>query len=168
MPLGDSDGNFKNCIPANFVDVRGSVRHSTIHKEKSNKMQQYINIYYSTWQRPPTARPTTFHVWKTRGYQCSFRLLMMGGVSPQSVFSFTYIGNNKMLIHCCILLDFAVWISGCSLGISIATSHHSASDPADGPVFAHSRVSVPFTPLFRFNLTHPRVGIYYISPKNTV
>jgi hypothetical protein len=36
------------------------------------------------WQRPPTARPTTFHVWKTRGCQCGFRLLMMGGVSPET------------------------------------------------------------------------------------
>jgi hypothetical protein len=26
--------------------------------------------------------PSTFHVWKTRGCQCSFRFLMMGGVSP--------------------------------------------------------------------------------------
>jgi len=33
---------------------------------------------------PPTTRPTTFHVWKTRGCQCSFRLLMMGGVSPET------------------------------------------------------------------------------------
>jgi len=34
---------------------------------------------------PSTAtRPTTFHVWKTRGCQCSFRLLMMGGVSPET------------------------------------------------------------------------------------
>jgi len=36
------------------------------------------------WQRPPTTRPITFHVWKTRGCQCSFRLLMMGGVSPET------------------------------------------------------------------------------------
>ena len=36
------------------------------------------------WQRPPTTRPTTFHVWKTRGCQCSFRLLMMGGVLPKT------------------------------------------------------------------------------------
>jgi len=27
------------------------------------------------WQRPTTTLPTTFHVWKTRGCQCSFRLL---------------------------------------------------------------------------------------------
>jgi len=31
-----------------------------------------------------TTRPTTFHLWKTRGRQCSFRLLMMGGVSPET------------------------------------------------------------------------------------
>jgi len=29
------------------LDVRGSVHHSTIHTEKSKKMQQSINIYYS-------------------------------------------------------------------------------------------------------------------------
>jgi len=39
---------------------------------------------HCAWQRPPTTCPTTFHVWKTRGYQCSFRLLMMGGVSPET------------------------------------------------------------------------------------
>ena len=31
-----------------------------------------------------TTRPTTFHVCKTRGCQCSFRLLMMGGMSPET------------------------------------------------------------------------------------
>jgi hypothetical protein len=39
---------------------------------------------YSTWQRPATTRPTTFHVHKTRGGKCSFRLPMMGGVSPET------------------------------------------------------------------------------------
>jgi hypothetical protein len=39
---------------------------------------------HCAWQRPPTTRPTTFPVWKTRDCQCSFRLLMMGGVSPET------------------------------------------------------------------------------------
>ena len=39
---------------------------------------------HCTWQRPPTTRPTTFHVWKTRVCQCSFRLLIMGGVPPET------------------------------------------------------------------------------------
>ena len=39
---------------------------------------------YCAWQRSPTTHPTTFHVWKTRGCQCSFRLLIMGGVSPET------------------------------------------------------------------------------------
>ena len=39
---------------------------------------------HCAWQCPPNTRPTTFHVWKTRGCQCSFRLLMMGGVSPKT------------------------------------------------------------------------------------
>jgi hypothetical protein len=37
---------------------------------------------HCAWQSPPTTRRTSFHVWKTRGQQCSFRLLMMDGVSP--------------------------------------------------------------------------------------
>ena len=81
----------------------------------------------SAWQRPPIARPTTFPVWKTRGCQCSFRLLMMGGVSPETfwasyiyiyiyiciyiyvyiyIYIYIYIWNNKILIHFCILLEF--------------------------------------------------------------
>ena len=40
---------------------------------------------YATRQRPTTARPTTFHVCKTRGCVCSFRLLMMGGCRPKHV-----------------------------------------------------------------------------------
>ena len=39
---------------------------------------------HCAWKRPPTTRPTNFHVFKTRGCQCSFRLLMMGGVSPET------------------------------------------------------------------------------------
>ena len=63
-----------------WVDVRGSVHHGTIHKEKSNKMQQYINIFIIPYlyeaQRvsgdtPPITRslklhwqPVVFHTWK--------------------------------------------------------------------------------------------------------
>jgi len=48
--------------------------------------------HYCAWQRPPTTRPKTFHVWKTRGCQCSFRLLMMGGVSPETCWaSYKYV-----------------------------------------------------------------------------
>jgi len=43
-----------------------------------------LTLSGSAWQRPPATRPTNFHVWKTRGCQCSFRLLMMGGVSPET------------------------------------------------------------------------------------
>jgi len=39
---------------------------------------------HCAWQRPPTTRLTTFHLWKTRGCQCTFRLLMMGDVSPET------------------------------------------------------------------------------------
>jgi len=39
---------------------------------------------HCAWQHPPTAPPATFHVCKTRGCQCSFSLLMMGRVSPET------------------------------------------------------------------------------------
>jgi hypothetical protein len=39
---------------------------------------------HCAWQFPSTTLPTTFHIWKTRGCHCSFSLLMMGGVSPET------------------------------------------------------------------------------------
>jgi hypothetical protein len=44
-------------------DVRGSVCHSKIHIEKSNKMQQFIKIYYSIfiWSLTCFGRHTTHH-----------------------------------------------------------------------------------------------------------
>ena len=65
---------------------------------------------HCAWQRPSTTRPTTFHVWKTRGCQCTFRLLMMGGVSPETCWASYKYGIIKILIHCCILLDISLRI----------------------------------------------------------
>jgi hypothetical protein len=65
-----------------------------------------------TWKvvgRAVVGRPTTFHVCKTRGCLCSFRLLMMGGVSPETCRASFKIRNNKILIHCCILLGFSLY-----------------------------------------------------------
>jgi len=55
-------------------------------------------------------RPLTFHVWKTRRCQRSFRFLMMSGVSPETCWASYKYGIIKILIHCCILLDFSLWI----------------------------------------------------------
>ena len=60
----------------------------------------------ATWQRPTTARRTAFHVCKTRGCLWSFRLLMMGGVSPETCWASFKIRNTKILLHYCILLVF--------------------------------------------------------------
>jgi len=49
-----------------------------------------------------------FHVCKSRGCLCSFRPLMMGGVSPKTCRASCKIRNNKILIHCCILLGFSL------------------------------------------------------------
>jgi hypothetical protein len=45
------------------LDVRGSMHHSTIHTEKSNKMQQSIKIYYFIfiWSSTCFGRHTTHH-----------------------------------------------------------------------------------------------------------
>jgi hypothetical protein len=42
---------------------------------------------------------TKFHVWKTRGCQCSFRLLMMGGVLPEICWASYKYRIIKILIH---------------------------------------------------------------------
>ena len=83
----------------------------SIHREnptRCNNVSEFLlfHILQCAWQRPLTTHPTTFHVWKTRGCQCSFRLLMMGGVSPGTCWASYKYGIIKILIHCCILLDF--------------------------------------------------------------
>jgi hypothetical protein len=53
----------KNCGVINMLDVHGSVHHSKIHTEKSNKKQQCIKIYYSIfiWSSTRFGRHTTHH-----------------------------------------------------------------------------------------------------------
>jgi hypothetical protein len=60
---------------------------------------------YCAWQHPPTTRLTTFHVWKTRGCQCSFRLLMMGGVWPETCWA-----SYKYGIIKCWYIVASCWI----------------------------------------------------------
>jgi len=66
------------------------------------------------WQRPPTTLPTTFHLWNIRGCQCSFRLLMMGGVSPETCCSSYKYGIIKfwyIVASCWIFLyEWMNWI----------------------------------------------------------
>ena len=74
---------------------------------------------HCAWQRPPPTRPTTFHEWKTRGCQCSFRLLMMGGVSPETWWASYKYGIIKfwyIVASCWIFLyehGFVVNIDSC-------------------------------------------------------
>ena len=63
-------------------------------------------VRYSTWQRPTTARPTTLHVCKTRGCLCSFRLLMMGGVSPETCWASFKTRNYKNFVALLHLVGF--------------------------------------------------------------
>jgi hypothetical protein len=57
-------------------------------------------VVYFAWQRPATTRPATFHACKTKGCECSFRLLIIGGVSPETCWSsYKYEINVDTLLH---------------------------------------------------------------------
>jgi len=67
---------------------------------------------HCAWQRPPTTRLTTLHVWKTGGFQCSFRLLMMGGVSPKTrwaSYKYEIIKFRYIIASCWIFLNGISW-----------------------------------------------------------
>ena len=57
------------------------------------------------WQCPPTTRSAPLQLWKTRGCQCSFRLLMMGGVSPETCWA-----SYKYGIIKCWYIVASCWI----------------------------------------------------------
>ena len=67
-------------------------RHTAHHQEPKTALAVSGFAYWRVvgrvvavhWQRPATTQPTTLHVCKTRSCYCSFRLLMMGGVSPKT------------------------------------------------------------------------------------
>ena len=63
-------------------------QHTAHHQEPKTALAasgfSYVKgCWMCRWWTPFT-RPTTSHTWKTRGCQCSFRLLMMGGMSPET------------------------------------------------------------------------------------
>jgi hypothetical protein len=66
------------------LKVVGRVVGGRCQAEFSGRVVRMMSRRYYTWQLPPTTRPTTFHTCKTKGCLCSFRLLMMGGVSPET------------------------------------------------------------------------------------
>jgi hypothetical protein len=65
-------------------------------------------LSYATWQSSTTTRPTTFHVCNTRGCLCSFRLLMMGGVSPKTCWALFKIRNSESFDTLSHLVGFSL------------------------------------------------------------
>jgi heme/copper-type cytochrome/quinol oxidase subunit 4 len=65
------------------------VHHTTIHKEKSNNTQQCIKFYYSIF------------IWSSTYFGLCFRLMMMGGVSPETCWASYKYGIIKFdtLLH---------------------------------------------------------------------
>jgi len=89
----------QQCIKILFIFIRSSTcfgPHTAHHQEPKTALAASGFAYvegcwtYSWWTSSGSVCltawhcPPTFHVWKTRGCQCSFRLLMMGGVSPET------------------------------------------------------------------------------------
>jgi len=70
-------------------------------------------VWEGAVQRPPITRPSTFHVWKTRGSQCSFRLLMMSGVSPETCwasYKHGIIRNFDTVLHLVWFFFMNLWM----------------------------------------------------------
>jgi len=91
-------------------------RHTAHHREPKTALafsgfSYLVGCWTSYVEGFWTTRPTAFHLWKTRGCQCNFRLLAMGGVSPETCSASYKYGIIKTLIHYCILLGFYVRIA---------------------------------------------------------
>jgi hypothetical protein len=90
-------------------------RHTAHHQEPKTALAASSFSYVKgCWmcqarQRPPSTRPTTFHVKKTRGCQCSYRLLMIGCVSPETCGALCKYEKKYFdtLLH---FVGFSLWI----------------------------------------------------------
>jgi hypothetical protein len=84
---------------------------------------------HCAWQRRPTTRPTTFHVCKIRGCQCSSRLLMLGRVSPETCWASYKYGIIKLwytFASCRIFLyELANYSAGCLIFLFSKTNIQS-------------------------------------------
>ena len=113
-------------------------------------------VQYCAWQRPPTTGPTTFHVWKTRGCQCSFRLLMTDGVSPETCWASYKYGIIKFWY----IVAFC-WIFLYELYYDARIHEHQVFHVVSFLQFSpsqlfypiHATQHIPFIPLDSTNLT---------------
>jgi len=77
--------------------------HTAYHQEPKTALATSGFLYVKGcwacrwWTLSGLTHPTTFHVRKTRGCQCSFRLLMMGCVSPETCWASYKCGIIKHL-----------------------------------------------------------------------
>jgi hypothetical protein len=79
------------------------------------------------WQRPPTTLPTTFHIWKNRGCQYSYRLLTMGGVSPETCWASYKYGIIKFwyIVASCWIFLYELENHYCFSGEAYIVIQHS-------------------------------------------
>jgi hypothetical protein len=91
-----------------------------------------------------TTRPTTFYVCKTRGCQCCFRLLMMGGVSPETCWASHKYGIIKFwyIVASCWIFLYELWSTEnflCVWKIYITFAEYFSC-----PIWLHKNVSIYF------------------------
>ena len=96
--------------------------------------------------------PTTCHVWKTRGWQCSFRLLMMGGVSPKICWA-----SYKYGIIKCWYIVASCWIFFMRYTMMHWSSNVNYKYPSAAPVSAICSV-------FRHSIQYANQQIYSHKP----
>ena len=89
MMMKEKSNKMQQCIRSFIIPYLYEAQHvsgDTPPIIRSLKLHWQSLVFHTqcSWQRPPTPCSTNFHKWKTRGCQCSFRLLMIGSVSPET------------------------------------------------------------------------------------
>ena len=100
MMMKEKSNKMQQCIRSFIIPYLYEAQHvsgDTPPIIRSLKLHWQSLVFHTqcSWQRPPTPCSTNFHKWKTRGCQCSFRLLMMGGVSPETCWASYKYGTIK-------------------------------------------------------------------------
>jgi len=87
---------------------------------------------------------TTFHVWKTRACQCSFRLLMMGGVSTETCRASYKYGITKFwcIVAACWILFYEWRVAICYQTVTAVSLLVGEHEPIYGRLWSHLIVVV--------------------------
>jgi len=103
-----------------FLNCSTRFRQHTAHRQELKNCNCSLCFYIRLWLpaaaiAEPSQRPATINVCKTKGCNYSFKLLMVGGVSPETCWAIKKHWNNKfyyMVASCWFFLwDLSVFLS---------------------------------------------------------